>query len=397
MGKPGEQYVDTFRRSMAPQVDTESSQSMKDYSLWARRNGYDDEAVRYENMAIERGKVEAGQEFKKANLSDTTVMRKIHGALKNEELSAEQSAALSQAYSLAEGRLNQRGANYEAGKGTEGSDMAQILVAEDAASAKLAREVTKHRIEVQKEMDRRAELKAAGTIMPEGSLTASQYEAYKRQMANAISNADRAGINERWEKAFASHAEQKQAGAAAEARMDVAIEIEALRTADKDKTLWFDGPVSEWMSENPELVRSAQDATAEALTNNPEFIEAGPEKREQIARQTFRDYLKATDSAFRNGLGDLEREAYAEQVAASARAQFADRYWDKDREPGGEAYRQALTLTIFSPDRKDAIGTPLSEEEVAHFNSVWDKTHGNPTPQDMVGKLQSDRITDASW
>ena len=397
MGQPGQQYIDTFRRSMAPEIDTESSQSMKDYSLWARRNGYDDEAVRYENMAIERGKVEAGQEFKKANLTDTAVMRKIHGALKGENLSEEQRAALGQAYSMAESRLNQRGADYEEGKGTEGSDMTQILVAEDATAAKLQREITKHDIEVRKENDRRAELRSKGLLMPEDSLTPAQYEVYKREMENAISNQDRATINEKWGKAFDNHAEQKKAGAAAEARMDVAVEIEALRNSDKDETLWFDGPVADWMSENGDLVKAAQDATVEALSNNPEFIQAGSEKREQIARQTFRDYLKSTDSAFRGAVGSMERGGYAEQVAAAGETQFANRYWTKGREPGGAAYRQVLTLTVNDPSRGDAAGTPLSTEEVSKFNKAWDDEHGNPTPTDMVGKLQSERITDASW
>ena len=51
MGGPGRQYVDTFRRTMAPTPKMDSSASLNDYSQWARRNGYEDEANRYMVLA----------------------------------------------------------------------------------------------------------------------------------------------------------------------------------------------------------------------------------------------------------------------------------------------------------------------------------------------------------
>lgn len=47
MGEPGQQYVDTFRRLQAPDIDTDDSKSIMNYAEWARRNGYDDEAKQY--------------------------------------------------------------------------------------------------------------------------------------------------------------------------------------------------------------------------------------------------------------------------------------------------------------------------------------------------------------
>ena len=43
-GEAGNQYVDTFRRSMAPKVDMNDSTSLGSYANWAKRNGYDEEA-----------------------------------------------------------------------------------------------------------------------------------------------------------------------------------------------------------------------------------------------------------------------------------------------------------------------------------------------------------------
>ena len=51
MGGPGNQYIDTFRRSMAPTPKMDSSVSLNEYSQWARRNGYEDEADRYMVLA----------------------------------------------------------------------------------------------------------------------------------------------------------------------------------------------------------------------------------------------------------------------------------------------------------------------------------------------------------
>jgi hypothetical protein len=47
MGNAGNQYIDTFRRSMAPRVDMDDSASLLRYADWARRNGYEDEARQY--------------------------------------------------------------------------------------------------------------------------------------------------------------------------------------------------------------------------------------------------------------------------------------------------------------------------------------------------------------
>ena len=67
MGKPGEQYIDTFRRQQAPTPEMDSSKSLGDYAEWARRNGYDEEADRYMALAYKQKEVEK-QEAKDAAL-----------------------------------------------------------------------------------------------------------------------------------------------------------------------------------------------------------------------------------------------------------------------------------------------------------------------------------------
>lgn len=65
MGGPGNQYVDTLRRSMAPKVEMDDSKSLESYANWAKRNGYDDEASQY--MALSRQQQQQEVADKKAN------------------------------------------------------------------------------------------------------------------------------------------------------------------------------------------------------------------------------------------------------------------------------------------------------------------------------------------
>jgi hypothetical protein len=61
MGKPGEQYVDTFRRSMAPTPQMDDSKSLQEYASWARRNGYETEADKYMALALTQKETEKAE------------------------------------------------------------------------------------------------------------------------------------------------------------------------------------------------------------------------------------------------------------------------------------------------------------------------------------------------
>jgi hypothetical protein len=59
MGDTGNGYVDTFRRTMAPDLNTDDSKSIMNYAEWARRNGYDDEAKQYLALGYKQKEKEA--------------------------------------------------------------------------------------------------------------------------------------------------------------------------------------------------------------------------------------------------------------------------------------------------------------------------------------------------
>lgn len=62
----GAKYIDTFRRSMAPTIDPNSSESLQNYANYAQRNNYTDEANQYQRLALAQKQVEREDSQKKA-------------------------------------------------------------------------------------------------------------------------------------------------------------------------------------------------------------------------------------------------------------------------------------------------------------------------------------------
>ena len=112
MGEPGQRYVDTFRRLQAPDLNTDDSKSIMDYSEWARRNGYDDEAREYlalgykqkekEAATLKESRLKEGQAanmYNRQRISDISNNPKLSSAEKRQMISDAMSAqrAVSQA------------------------------------------------------------------------------------------------------------------------------------------------------------------------------------------------------------------------------------------------------------------------------------------------------------
>jgi hypothetical protein len=137
----GYQYVDTFKRQMAPELDREDSTSLMNYSQWARRNGYDEEANRYENLGLERSKIEGKQSYKKGIQGMSQALDNINTARSQIGESKDPNDllrldALNQAHSSTVERMNALGIESEYGTGREGAE----AVARSAAAQVAAEE-----------------------------------------------------------------------------------------------------------------------------------------------------------------------------------------------------------------------------------------------------------------
>ena len=155
MGAPGEQYVDTFRRSMAPEADMNSSDSLLNYADWARRNGYEDEAKTYLALGYKRKAVEGEKSYKTRVAGDKVKLRGYNesiGRLEQELAVANEQANPQAPYieaalgkvkdarrSLVTG-LNEYGAANDYGVGDEGTKSSMALEAEAVAAEKAAME-----------------------------------------------------------------------------------------------------------------------------------------------------------------------------------------------------------------------------------------------------------------
>jgi hypothetical protein len=141
MGKPGEQYVDTFRRSMAPKADMNDSASMLRYSDWARRNGYDDEAKQYMVLGATQKKAEEKKAYETSVATGTERLRKTKAAVArvNDEIKRQEEAGavnpatieardkLISAYSQTADKLDAMGDASIHGVGNEGAEAVRSI------------------------------------------------------------------------------------------------------------------------------------------------------------------------------------------------------------------------------------------------------------------------------
>ena len=96
MGNTGNQYVDTFRRSMAPQADMNDSASLLSYADWARRNGYDEEAKQYMVLGASQQKAEQQKSYKTSVATGTEKLRKTKAAVArvNQQIKREEASGV---------------------------------------------------------------------------------------------------------------------------------------------------------------------------------------------------------------------------------------------------------------------------------------------------------------
>lgn len=410
MGKPGEQYIDTFRRSIAPEIDTESSQSMKDYSLWARRNGYDDEAVRYENMAIERGKVEAKQDFKRANQGDANELAKLYKARgefasridSNDGLDDELlMPAIDSKIQAIQDRMNARGLDSEYGSGKEGTAAYTALVAAESEAIEHELKMKELRLDVAaKEAERAERIVSAEPMLSEDFVNQDTYKDYAKNY-NAL--VDRYGdtpsmlrerlrmLNESYGARAADEQErfldQEVPMLAKRTTLAAVAEIENLLNDDK-KRGWFSrlftdrNDAYDWLTDedNKAVVNQiVEDVSAELAIEDPEFKTATQEERTAKALRLTMDRLKANPE-FAKQFGEERADIDAKQEGTQTRRDIKARdFGGPDYAIGGKYYK------AYRAQKEAQLGRALEGDELKAFNSQWEESNkpkggGNSSP-----------------
>jgi hypothetical protein len=152
MGGAGNQFVDSFRRTMAPTPDMDDSGSLSDYAKWARRNGYEDEANKY--LVLSEGQRKKEEDKAKANrlqmgqASIANLQNKYMDTLKDPSLSETDRKA----------KLDNLQASMNAIAGAvEGMDPSKVgMIGQQTEAADLQRRASEQQMRLADERNQRA-------------------------------------------------------------------------------------------------------------------------------------------------------------------------------------------------------------------------------------------------
>ena len=247
-GEAGNQYVDTFRRSMAPKPDMNDSKSLLNYAQWARRNGYDEEAEKYLAMGYNQQKIEQEKEYKTGTAKDAEKLRgyttsidaltKVIGEYENSDVFESDVGPVpnprlenaKMALQKVEGErqllvqgMNDRGDASNYGTGNEGNVAERQLITEEAAAQKAALEMQKLQAQAALEKDKVNEKVAEGELIPPDLLPHIDYKKYELRLSQAQTVADRRRINKSIEDENTKWGKAKEAQNAAVAQQQIKV------------------------------------------------------------------------------------------------------------------------------------------------------------------------------
>ena len=385
----GYQYVDTFKRQMAPELDREDSTSLMNYSQWARRNGYDEEANRYENLGLERSKIEGKQSYKKGIQGMSQALDNINTARSQIGESKDPNDllrldALNQAHSSTVERMNALGIESEYGTGREGAEAVARSAAAQVAAEEHAMKLGEYQIEREeayaKQMDRIAE----GAEIPDKLLPPHLRETYRKARATQTGTANHIRINKQYEGLVKDWQKQKEDKAVASAAFAVESTVSSL-ISDGQKG-WFedDLPINDYLTDdsNEVVIDQAKELTKTLLAKDISFInEEDREAQKAQARQVFKETLRDLDSKFYKAIGD---ETVALQGEAEDNARVTEtlkRNYKKGLFPGGAQYKNALAQSQKIAKDNNLDWTP---EDRALFDEVWDNENRNRGNTDLA-------------
>lgn len=387
----GYQYVDTFKRQMAPELDREDSTSLMNYSQWARRNGYDEEANRYENLGLERSKIEGKQSYKKGIQGMSQALDNINTARSQIGESKDPNDllrldALNQAHSSTVERMNALGIESEYGTGREGAEAVARSAAAQVAAEEHAMKIGKWKIEEAEAHAAQMDRAAQGAEIPAKLLPPHLRETYRNARATAQNGtADLIRINKQYEGLVKDWKEQKEQKAVASAAFAVEATVSSLISEGQKGWLEDDLPINDYLTDdsNEVVVAQAKELTKTLLANDISFInEEDREAQKAQARQVFKETLRDLDSKFYRAIGD-EQAALDEEANDNARKQTtAKRHYKKGFSPGDPIYTEELASVRKALEE---AGREWTAERRAKFDEAWYKTHRNvgdtdPTP-----------------
>lgn len=386
----GYQYVDTFKRQMAPELDREDSTSLMNYSQWARRNGYDEEANRYESLGLERSKIEGKQSYKKGVQGMSQALDNINNA--RSQISGSQDPtdllrldALNQAHASTVERMNALGMESEYGTGREGAEAVARSAAAQVAAEEHAMKIGEWKIKEAEanaaQMDRLAE----GAEIPPELLPPHLRETYRKARATAQhGNADYIRINKQYEGLVKEWKKQKEQKAVASAAFAVEATVNSLISEGQKDWYQDDLPINDYLTDedNEQIIADAKRLSKELLANDISFInEEDREAQKSQARKVFRETLRDLDGKFYKALGDNKAALDDETDDNARKTNTVKRNYKKGLFPGGKAYNESLELAKRISEQ---AGLGWTADDRTLFDSEWDEENRNRGNLDLA-------------
>ena len=398
-GEAGNQYVDTFRRSMAPKVEMNDSTSLESYANWARRNGYNEEADKYLALSYKRRAIEQKKEYDTGVAQGKEKLKGFDSSLTELDKRIKEQEALGVVHpdlltardKVAGARtshitgMNDFGSASDYGDGTEGNKAEDLITAEQIAAAKTAMEMEEAQNALMLQRAEIADLAEKGEKIPLSHLPDALREKYEAAWKKAEESYDPARAKRNLNSAFRQHADSYLAELA---KGDDPNSIMMIAKAESDLRK-VDDDISEWMAkdENEPILNEARTQAKEALKSNAAYRAASKEDKQVIAAETFRAILRSLsvdlDEEIEGYKNDLKSELAESERGRSVKGRDIDASYDKGAEPNGKKYNTSLERAMkangFSPGKNnvwfDSEGNAFDRAE---FDRQWDAKFYRP-------------------
>lgn len=386
----GYQYIDTFKRQMAPELDRDDSTSLMNYSQWARRNGYDEEANRYENLGIERAKVEGKQSYKKGVQGMSQALDNISNAQAQIGESQDPTDllrmdALTQAHASTVERMNALGMESEYGTGREGSEAVANRAAARVAAEEHAIKLGEYKMKKEEADAKRDARLAEGAIISPELIPEHLRQTYINAMnSNQLGLEGQININKRFEGQIKDFQKLKEERAVSSAALAVETTVRSLIDEGQNGMFTDDFPINDYLTDdsNETRVAQAKELTKGLLSKDLAFIyEEDREAQKAMARKTFMETLRDLDGKFYEAMGN-DRQARVEQKADEDRKGITvTRNYKKGMFPGDTAYNEELENTRRIIEE---AGLEWDAQDRRDFDEDWDERHRNRGNTDLT-------------
>jgi hypothetical protein len=290
MGEPGQQYVDTFRRLQAPDVDMNDADSLLNYANYARRNGYDEEAKQYMTLGAAQQKVQGKKSYTDQLAVGAEKLKALYNQRNviagNPQADPSALGAIDAQITTIENTLNEAGSSSIYGTATDGAIAGQSAVTSILASEKAALESRNLLATTQKNEQEIQELVDQGRQIKSNFLPHIDYAEYTRRMGQAQTNSEKIRINKSYKAMNDGFAVAKKEENENIAGQQVRVIYRDMK--EEGKGTINDDDLTDFLQELPEADRNLLDSVvvSKALID-PQWINGDPETQRKVIQKYF--------------------------------------------------------------------------------------------------------------